>query len=624
VAVVSKRGESEHESPAIVSVVERREIVQSGARDLSDILQQVPGFALTAEAGATVSMGFRGHYGGLLILVDGQEMNERAYALYSYGMSIPADIIERVEIIRGPGSVSYGGFAELGVINVVTRSAKDIDGAAAGVYYGRGADYNRIQVTGSVGREFQSVPGLGMSLHLTYGTGSVFTGTYTDYAGQSFLMAPESAITTTMVDGEVHYKGLQLRYIYEDHFNKSRDGFGPVLGADDSVRQTFETHILDLHYDWKLPRGFVFTPRITYKRQTPWQDYDGNNNFYDKTIDNLRVNLSAQGDLFHTNRHSLQLLVGAEGFWDHGRINDPATVMYQGFNGETTVSYGDLAGYAQLFWKNPWANVAAGARYEWHNQFGGSTVPRLAVTKVWNAWNFKLVYNQAFRAPGIENLRINPQLQPEYVHTVEAEVGYQFSEHFVGTANAYWLRFEQPIVLTIDPTANQVGYVNGDSTGTAGVEAELRVRYPWMYASLSYSFYSTSGQNVVDYYKVPGHDDVTLAIPAHKVAINTGFTLWRDHVTIGATAVYMSERFGYLHADDMGMPVLGAAPNLFLLNANLAYRNLGMRGLDLSVGVFNLLGAQYQLLQAFTGGHPPMTYGGREVFARLTYNFGGQ
>src|SRR6478609_7828957 len=70
VQVVSQKGESEHESPAVVSVVERREIVQSGARDLLDILQLVPGFTPTAEAGGTVTLGFRGHYGGLLILLD--------------------------------------------------------------------------------------------------------------------------------------------------------------------------------------------------------------------------------------------------------------------------------------------------------------------------------------------------------------------------------------------------------------------------------------------------------------------------------------------------------------------------------------------------------------------------
>jgi outer membrane receptor protein involved in Fe transport len=155
-----------------------------------------------------------------------------------------------------------------------------------------------------------------------------------------------------------------------------------------------------------------------------------------------------------------------------------------------------------------------------------------------------------------------------------------------------------------------------------GVEAELRVRYPWMYATLSYSFYEVVGVRAPDgNYTVPGHDGLNIDAPAHKVTLNAGVNVWRDRLTIGATLVYMSERFGFTSGDGMGMGVLGSEPNVVLLGANAAYHNLGVRGLDLTVGASNLLGQRYQVLSI--GDHAPVPMGGREVFARLSYNFGG-
>jgi outer membrane receptor protein involved in Fe transport len=273
-------------------------------------------------------------------------------------------------------------------------------------------------------------------------------------------------------------------------------------------------------------------------------------------------------------------------------------------------------------WKTFIANLTVGARYEWHTSFGSSFVPRVGLTKVVGRWNFKLLYSQAFRAPGIENLNINPNLQPERTNVVEAEVGVQLSEHHSITANGYWIRIDQPIIYDVDPNTMQESYLNATSTGTTGVEAEYRLRYKWGFATLSYSFYSTAGQNQVTLYSVPTDSNLMLGFPAHKVALNTGFDLWRDHLTFAASGVFESPRFGYVAGDGMGNAVLGNEPSTWLFNTNLAYRNLGVKGLDLMAGVFNLLDQHYRVLQPYNGGHAPLPMGSREVFVRLTYNAG--
>ena len=55
-------------------------------------------------------------------------MQEQSYASYQFGNRVGVDQIQRIEIIRGPGSSLYGGNAELGVINIITRSAQNLQG----------------------------------------------------------------------------------------------------------------------------------------------------------------------------------------------------------------------------------------------------------------------------------------------------------------------------------------------------------------------------------------------------------------------------------------------------------------------------------------------------------------
>ncbi len=65
------------------------------------------------------------------MMIDGQEINENLYGSVVFGGHYDVSQIQRIEIIRGPGSSIYGGCAELGVIHIITKSATDYHGANA-------------------------------------------------------------------------------------------------------------------------------------------------------------------------------------------------------------------------------------------------------------------------------------------------------------------------------------------------------------------------------------------------------------------------------------------------------------------------------------------------------------
>src|SRR6202035_570875 len=123
------------EAPSSVTIISADQIRKYGYRTFADILRSVPGFYVNYDRNYSY-VGVRGfaspgdYNTRVLILVDGHVMNDDVYGGAYIGTDFPIDIdlIERVEIIRGPGSALYGTSALLAVINVVTKHGHHFGG----------------------------------------------------------------------------------------------------------------------------------------------------------------------------------------------------------------------------------------------------------------------------------------------------------------------------------------------------------------------------------------------------------------------------------------------------------------------------------------------------------------
>lgn len=131
----AKYRQSESEAPATVTVIKREEIKKYGYRTLADLLRAVPSLYITYDRNYSY-LGVRGlnrpgDYGTrILVLIDGHRLNDSLYDQALFGNEFPLDIdlIDRVEVIRGPGSSLYGANALLAVINVITIDGKKLNG----------------------------------------------------------------------------------------------------------------------------------------------------------------------------------------------------------------------------------------------------------------------------------------------------------------------------------------------------------------------------------------------------------------------------------------------------------------------------------------------------------------
>ena len=160
VVVTATRDHQEiRKTPANVTVITAEEITNSGAITVVDVLDRLESIQFRSYSGnssqAMIDMrGFGGEnpFGKTLVMLDGRRINRPDMSAANW-MQIPINTIERIEIVRGPGSVLYGDAAIGGVINIITKKGKGKPKFNASVMMGSdGLNNERAGVTGAEGK----------------------------------------------------------------------------------------------------------------------------------------------------------------------------------------------------------------------------------------------------------------------------------------------------------------------------------------------------------------------------------------------------------------------------------------------------------------------------------------
>ena len=141
VTSVSKKETDLFTSPAAIYVITQEDIHRSGLMSIPELLRMVPGLEVAridANHWAITARGFNGQYANkLLVLMDGRSVYMPVSAgVYWNVEDMPLDDIERIEVIRGPGAALWGANAVNGVINIISKRAKDTQGGLVTISYG--------------------------------------------------------------------------------------------------------------------------------------------------------------------------------------------------------------------------------------------------------------------------------------------------------------------------------------------------------------------------------------------------------------------------------------------------------------------------------------------------------
>lgn len=504
-------------APSVVSVITADDIRATGATNLAEILQSVPGIYVRSNLFANrPQVTFRGAAGThTLLMLNGAPLRDLVWSAGIFWKGLPTNMIERVEIIRGPGSALFGSDASAGVVNVITRTAGRIEQSEAGIRAGsfdtqtawarHGGKWNGFDIafTAELSRTDGHDPFIAVDGQ---------TSKDTDFATNVSLAPGHARYGWESQDfhfsmARNHWR-LLADYLGHDNLQIGLTGAG-VLDA--STRARDSRHDLALLYgnesyakDWGLNaelryRHLAYSSGDGFQERPPGYT-DATGAYPDGYINRMRssergLSFEASGLYTGLRRHAIRLGVGHK----TDTLYDVEQVLNKGVgpDGNPLPAGGPLVDLSDtpyafvpekarrinyLFVQDVWTfspdwELTAGARYDHYSDFGDTLNPRLAL--VWQSserLSSKLMFGQAFRAPSYLELyaptaatKPNPALVPERSQTWDLAFTYAASRDLKLGLDLF--SFSQSDLIAADAT-NQ--FQNVGNNTARGVELEAQ------------------------------------------------------------------------------------------------------------------------------------------------------
>src|SRR5688572_2887578 len=153
---VSKQAERLSDAPASIYVITNDDIRRAGARSLPEALRLAPNLQVAARSSTSYAISARGFNNAignkLLVLIDGRTVYTPLFSgVFWDQQNVMLEDIERIEVISGPGATLWGANAVNGVINVITRTARDTQGTLASIGVGNRDQGAAVRYGGRLG-----------------------------------------------------------------------------------------------------------------------------------------------------------------------------------------------------------------------------------------------------------------------------------------------------------------------------------------------------------------------------------------------------------------------------------------------------------------------------------------
>lgn len=570
ISAASMTSEKMSDAPGVVYVFTRTDIERTGAKTLVDILNLVPGFDVVRSSGITTheNIQVRGkasiYSESVLILVDGVRQTDLHYGS---SVVIPRFYnlhnVERIEIIRGPGSALYGAGAFSGVVSIITRSAKTNDKFVANAEFG---DFDTS--SGSLYKGYKTD---------TWGISAALQ--YSDEDGEKYknLLTKFNRIYERTEDPVEDYEFNLKAHYDNDNFNSEiglkmlsrestdfipdgwRDQTPPADGTDSKVNTLYgdfsmpflekgEAHLhlnaidiegknyYQLFRPEELPPGhehaesgrgglagpYYQSKLYTAELQVSW---DFTNHFL---IGGISKSVHKSKHHWGWSNMDLSQLFPPGLF-------DPKP-EYTKFNISSDEDRDIFSLYLQdTFNLTDKIKTTVGARYDDYDDVGDTFNPRLAVVYTpQEDTSIKFLAASAFRAPSYAELYHhnnpssigNPDLDPEKIKTFELFAQKTFEKKLQVSAGVFHSRIKD-VITTVTQPGSIAEFVNFGKQEMTGFELETKFIYDHRnYFTLNYTYTKTKDKETRE--RLPN-------ISRHNInaILSLGITKYLDFVLSG-------------------------------------------------------------------------------------------
>lgn len=510
--------------PHIMSVFENRELTQSGAQNLKEALMLVAGIEMSVDSVGVYNPVFRGSnpyaFGQSKMIIDGQEVNDLFFGGYTPYLSMPIELIKRVEVIRGPGAFAVGHNSYAGSI-VVTTYQEQIDKpafasqlfAGAGSYGekrgGASYSYNKDDLAFHIDAYL-----LTDDKKLLYGKDILNYGAYgpanakLSQDGYGPMQTDTASLSIFLANKNFYLKARALTYEHGTGGGRfgalTRDGnsystprhtlqVGTKYSLGDT-RGELKASVIKEEYGIETmaaPPGFA-SGGVAYKngmyayRKVDFESYLLENSYESVLFGGYaRYGAQARWDLVGDQEIRLADRKTGVGITDYSQTFP--LMKDDGF----ISTLGAFFDYDYDIGQNLTANIALSS--EKQNKGGALIEPRVSlVYSITNDDRLKLFVSKAHRNSSFQELYImnnpsrigNPLLKPEIVYAYEAQYIHQFSPQNTLSLDLFYLRnYEQTNKIN---AKNE--YANAGRSTIKGVETEWRGNFQNITAYLAHTY----------------------------------------------------------------------------------------------------------------------------------------
>lgn len=542
------------DTPVETMVVDREEIGKTNAQNTMDVLKTIPGVSVSAHDDTFGAYTWNARMRGLSlndgyaqILVDGQRVmgSGQSGGMGEYGIGlnqVPVDMIERIEVVKGPGSALYGSDAMAGVINIITRRTPEKQVAGAGAAHGwytvrerikngvieEPDEKNRNQSQAYAYFGGRPVDTIGYLLQYNQETAQDNGATRID-SGRHSLLAKVDADPTDRL--RLFAKGEASDYEKED--DRKEESYRLSAGAEWQPGVGHLVAIKGYTYNWDFDHGFA--------------DNTYGHKFGDIGYHQMEGQYTWSADEIHTLTSGVEF--------------QQQTIDFRIGNADgSTIAVDKGVDTASLYLQDEMAipggkmTLVPGLRYDDHSVFGEEVNPKLsAMYRLAETTTLRGSVGRAFKSPTIRQLyydapyghgsyyvQSNPDLKPETAIGYSAGIEQWLTERNAMASVGYFRNDVKDLVTREDTGALYNGlplqiYRNVEEATTRGVELIARI-WPADGVSLALAYTYTDSENKESGKELP-------YAPVHQGSLTPAYELKDYGVGMSATISQSSRQY---------------------------------------------------------------------------------
>jgi outer membrane receptor protein involved in Fe transport len=474
VFVASKREEPIQDAPSVINVITKEDIRNYGGNTLADLLRRLPSvYDATGSGAPNTNFNVRGQSSSnlnkhILILLNGRPIHDATFAGWNHAIyqGFPLEAIEKIEFIRGPGSVLYGSGAFSAVIDIKTKMP--VDGFQGSVALKGGSMETRsLELSGGLKKGDLTLYGAGRMGDSDFAKG------FSDRAG-TFSTQPLKQDNYSGVI-QLTYKDFELN-VFHAREDSDSPNFPFVFPLLDKLN---ERSLIDVGYKFNFNNNWKAMINATYSETTNTSSVNTQKGRTILTEGNV------SGILFD----KLNVLIG---------VTNENHLYIDNSNSGKKLERGF---YSQLDYK-PWHWVKVLGGVQLNDPGSGNFDPSFRAGFIVNfneSWGTKLLYSEAFRSPSLGettnflagSINRATNLMPEEIATYDVQLFYN-STKLDAALTFFHSKQTKSIRFLSDPDdPGRFKFQNSGVSYYKGFELEGSYRYNKLWSfegSISYQF----------------------------------------------------------------------------------------------------------------------------------------